>query len=140
MKNYDPKLVVVTFAGIQIQGYAAGTFVRVEREVDAYSKEAGSAGDVTRVRSRNRSGSVTVTLQAEAPTNDLLTVRAKLDELSNAGSGALMVKNINGTTICQAKDAWIRKMPNVEYADAANPREWVLDCAELNMTVGGATI
>jgi len=139
-KNYDPALIVVTFAGIQIGGYAAGTFVKSERSEDAFSKKSGSKGDITRVRSRDRSGSITVTLMAESPTNDQLSARAVIDEVSGLGSGAAFIKNLNGTTLVTAPHAWIRKLPVVEYGNEAGDREWVIDVDELVEHVGGALI
>ena len=139
-KNYDPGKVFVSFQGIQVTGYAEGTFVSVERAEDAFEMAVGSGGDVTRVRNRNRCGSVTVTLMAESPTNDLLTAVAKSDELFGDGYGAVMVKDGNGTSIYAASTAWIRKMPTSEYADGASTREWTFDCAELDMNPGGALV
>lgn len=139
-KNYDPKLVVVSFTGIPLLGYAPGTFVEVDRAEDAFKLVAGATGDVTRVRNRKINGSVTVTLQAESPTNDLLSAQAELDRIFGTGFGPLLVKNINGTTICMAEIAWIKKPAKVEYSDDASNREWVFDCAELLMLVGGAIL
>ena len=139
-KNYDPARVVITWAGILIQGPAAGTFVSAERADDGFKMDIGSAGDVTRVRNRNRSGSVTVTLQAASPTNDLLSSRVALDEAFGTGYGPLQVKDLNGTTLLLAEFAWVRKLPTVEAADEASNREWIFDCASLDMNGGGAVV
>ena len=139
-KQYDPGLIAISFSGVQILGFMDGTFVTCERAEDAFALAVGAGGDTTRVRSRNRSGTVTVTLKAESPTNDTLSAIAKSDELFGDGVGTLMVKNINGTTIVEAESAWIKKLPNVEYGDAASGREWMFDCAELIMLVGGAVV
>ncbi len=140
MRNYDPGKIVVTFGGILIRGYAEGTFVTAERAEDGFELSVGAGGDVTRVRNRNRSGSVTLTLQAESPTNDLLSAMATADELSGTGTGALMIKDLNGTTLARAESAWIRKFANVEYSDTGSTREWAIDCAELELLVGGAIV
>ncbi len=139
-RNYDPGRVVVTFKGIRLLAPQDGTFVSAEREEDAFTKQVGSAGDVTRSRNRNISGSVTVTLQQASPTNDLLSALAEADELTGLNYGALMVKDLNGTTLLEAPNAWIRKTPTVEFAKEASGREWVFDCAQLIMNVGGSII
>ncbi len=139
-KNYDPQQVVISFAGIPIQGYAPGTFVNAERAEDAFTLVPGSTGDVTRVRNRKINGMVTVTLLAESTTNDSLSAKAEQDRLFGTGYGPLMIKNLNGTTLVLAEIAWVKKPANVEYADAATNREWVFDCAELLMNVGGALV
>lgn len=139
-KNYDPQLVVASFRGIPLLGPMDGTFITVERAEDAFSMAVGAAGDVTRIRNRNRTGSVTITLKAESPGNDLFSAVALEDELFGTGVGTFLLKNLNGTTVCEAPIAWIRKVANVEYGDEGSGREWVIDCAELTMFVGGAIV
>jgi len=138
-KNYDPSRVVVTFRGILLQGFADGAFVSTERSEDAFSASAGAAGDVTRVRSRNRMGSVTVTLMAASPSNDSLSAVAAQDEAFGTGYGPLMIKDLNGTTLIQASTAWIKKVPSVEFGKDASSYEWVFECADMIKHVGGAT-
>jgi hypothetical protein len=137
-KNYDPGKVVAIFRGIPLSGFAEGTFIAGEREVDAFSKVAGARGEITRVRSRNRSGMVTITLMAESPSNDSLSAVAILDEASGLGFGPLTVKDLNGNTILSAPVAWIQKVPNVEHATDASTREWVIAVASFDVYVGGA--
>lgn len=140
-KNYDPDQIKITFAGIEIKGYADGTFVTTERAVDAFSMAVGGTGDVTRVRSRNRTGSVTLTLMAAAPTNESLSAKAIADENDGSGSGDFQIKDLNGTLLASAADAWIRKLPNIEQGTEASNREWVIDCAELIIeNVGSAVV
>ncbi len=141
MLNYDPNQITMVFAGILVTGYAEGTFITAERNEDGYELSVGAGGDVTRVRNNNRSGRVTLTLQAESPSNDLLSAQAILDEaLLAAGLGVLLVKDLNGTTVLEAEAAWIMKFANMENADTGGNREWIIECAELEMFVGGATI
>jgi hypothetical protein len=137
-RNYNPAKVAVSFNGIQLVGFMDGTFVSCERAEDAFETAVGAGGDVVRVRNQNRMGSVTVTLQAASPSNDDLSAIARDDEAFGLDYGDLLVKDGNGTTIARAEIAWIRKLPNVEYADSESGREWVFDCAELLMDVGGS--
>lgn len=137
-KNYDPGTIAVTFKGIPMLGVMDGTFVTVERNEDAFSVAVGAAGDVARVRNRDKTGMVTVTLQQGSPINDLLTAQALLDEVSGLGFGPLMVKDLRGTTLVLAPIAWIKKMPTVEFGDELSGREWVFECASLEIKAGGA--
>lgn len=137
--NYDPSKVFVSFMGKQFVGFADGTFVTAERAEDAFSTAVGASGDVTRVRSRNRMGTVTVTLQAASPTNDDLTSLALTDEEDGTSYGPLQIKDLNGDTLINAASAWIKKFPSVEFAVESSNREWVFECAELVMDVAGST-
>lgn len=139
-KTYDPALITMSFAGILVQGFAEGTMISAERNENSFEETAGSQGDVTRVRTRNRTGLVTITLQAESPTNDLLSTLLALDESTGAGVGPLQITNLIGTTAVESTFAWIKKPPTVEYGNEAGTREWIIACADLEMFVGGSLI
>lgn len=138
--NYDPGRIAGNWKGIPFLGYMDGTFVTAERSEDAFSKSVGAQGDVTRVRSHNRTGTVTIVLQAASPTNDLLSAQAQLDELTGLGYGPLQVTDLNGATLVLAAVAWIKKAPSIEFSTEASGREWVFECADLDMNAGGAIV
>ena len=139
-RQHDPGFVLVVWKGIEFKGFMDGTYVSAERDTDAYTKAVGATGDAARVRSRNRGGKVTLTLQQTSPTNDLLTAQQKIDEISNAATGSLTVKDLLGTTLIFAEVAWIMKSAKVDFGTELQGREWVFDCAELDMGVGGALV
>jgi hypothetical protein len=139
-KNYDPGRITISFNGIQIQGFGPDTFVKCSRDEDTFTEQVGANGDVVRVRNRNRMGKVVITLQDSSPTNDQLSALAASDERTGLGYGALLVKDLNGNTLVQAANAWIKKPADVEYAAAAGTNEWTLAAAELEMTVGGENV
>jgi len=135
-RTYDPKLVVLTVAGTPIGGYADGTMITVNRESDAFTKYVGTQGVVSRAKSNDKSGSVTIFLAQTSPSNDVLSAIAKDDELSNNGVVPVVVKDIGGTSEHFGTFAWIRKVPESEYAREINAREWVLDASSLDQNVG----
>lgn len=139
-RNYDPGRIIVVFNGVQIQGYGPDTFVKCARDEDMFTETAGANGDVVRVRNRNRMGKVTITLQDASPSNDLLSAFAASDELTGLAYGALMVKDLNGTTLVQAANAWVKKMADIEYGSDAGIQEWTIQAAELEMFAGGEIV
>lgn len=139
-KNYDPGRIIFSWRGIDVIGFMDGTFIKAERNEDSFKADVGAGGDVTRVRSRNRTGKVTLTLQAASPTNDLFAAVAAQDELFGTGYGPLLGKDLNGTTVIQADVAWIMKPSDIEFAVESSGREWVLECAELELSAGGAIV
>jgi hypothetical protein len=138
--QYNPARVLANFAGYPMLGFMDGTFIKAERNDDAFEAKAGVLGDVTRVRKNSKVGTVTFTLMQNSPTNDVLSGLATLDELFGTGTGALLITDTNGNTLISATNAWIKKLPSVEYSDTASGREWAIDCAELVMTVGGSVL
>lgn len=138
LNTYDPAHVTGVFAGQLFVGLADGTFFNVARDEDAFSKNVGSDGRVIRTRNRNRAGSVTVTLQQSSPMNDVLSAIALADEQGGAGVFPFFLKDGGGTTLVTAPNAWIRKLPDGTFSKIAEDnREWILDCDEVVMHVGG---
>jgi hypothetical protein len=139
MSTYDPTRVVVTFQGQQIIGFAEGTFVTAEFDEDSFTKAVGSDGRVIRSRNPNTSGSVTVTLMADSPSNDILSAAARQDRTLGTGFGALSITDANGTTLVTAPSAWVRKLPAATFGKEASDanREWVFDVASMDVHIGG---
>lgn len=142
-KNYSPQFVTVSFNGVILTGFADGTFVEVEREDDAFTKRVGSQGDVVRVQSMNRSGKITVTLQNQSPTNDILAAFALTDEQTGLGTGTIQIKDKNTASIdplAVSGVAWIMKLPKIDRAKEATNSVWVFECAQLQLTPSGAVV
>lgn len=139
MQTYDPQYVVASFLGIPISGYADGTFIKVERDSESFTKMTGAGGEVARARSRHTGGKVTFTLMASSPCNDLLSAAFQADELLGTGVGPTFIKDLNGTTVALAANSWIQKPSSVEFGKEIGTREWVIDCASVEFTVGGTT-
>ena len=137
VRTYDPGEHACSFAGIQLTAFGPDTFITAERDEDAFAKHVGAGGEVARTRNRNRSGRVTVTLLASSPENDLLSAVALLDEQSAEGVGAVFIKDLVGTTMVHAPDAWLVKLPATERAKELGVVEWAIDCAELEIFIGG---
>jgi len=135
--SYDPSQVVVTFAGAALHGFADGAFIKAERHEDAFMLQVGADGEAARARNRNRSGSATLTLQQTSVSNDALSGLAALDEAGGAGTGPLLVKDLNGSTLLLAPVAWIKKLAAVEYGKELGHREWTFETGEFVIFVGG---
>ena len=137
VRTFDPKLVVITFGALSISGYAEGTFVSVNRSVDAFAKSKGAGGDIERVNRNQGDFEVTVTLQQTSPTNTELSAILAADQVSNAGVWPLTIKDMLGQTLFFAPEAWIRKDPEWEDGDDLNSRAWVFDTGIAANLVGG---
>lgn len=137
VKTYSPKKVQLIVLGNIISGFAAGTFIVASREVDAFTKILGGDGEVARTQSANRSGEVTITLLQTSGSNDILSAIAVADELAGTGIGPIIIKDTGGSTVLFSGEGWIRKQPDVEFADEAGDREWIIDMASMDYFVGG---
>lgn len=137
VRTYDPSKEVITFGGVPLSGFADGTFIRASRSGDAFSKHSGADGVTSRSKSSDKSGEVVITLAQTSPSNDYLSAIAALDENSGLGVLPLASKDLSGRTTIFADNAWIRKVTDKEGAKEITNREWVIDCANLKMFVGG---
>ena len=136
-KTYSPAEVQVIIGGNIMSGFSDGTFITAEREDDAYTKHVGADGEVGRTKSANKSGEVALTLAQYSGSNDVLSGLALADELSDSGIVPVIIKDTKGTTILFSGEGWVRKLPVVEFGDEITDREWILDMASMEYTVGG---
>jgi hypothetical protein len=132
----------MTLGPVFFAGFVDASFVTVSRDEDAYVKKIGATGDIVRVRNLNRGGSVKCTIQQSSITNDQLMAIYLVDQAFNSYTTyPLFLKDINGTTLIHAANAWIKKLPDVEYSKDLSSREWTIDCAAIDTyIVGGALV
>ncbi len=139
-KNYSPDQVDVIFSSFSITGYAEGSFIEVEREVDTFTKKVGSLGDVCRTRSLNKSGKITITLVDSHPINDVLATLISQDEQFGTSFGAFSMKDRTGNTEVRATEAWCMKVPKVTRAQASGNISYVFEAASLFIKHGGRVL
>lgn len=137
LKTYAPDSVVINFAGATLTGYAEGSFITIERETDAFNKVTGADGLTTRIKSSNRSGSITLSLAQSSDANAILSALQMADELTGDGIFPLLIKDVSGRSLFSAEQAWIRKSANAEFSSDFTGRQWVIDCAQISMLHGG---
>ena len=115
----------------------------VQNDVDHHAQGCNlnleQGGDVARARTNDRRGTVTFKLMQTSDTNALLSALRNADLLApnGAGVGALEVRDLQGTTLLSAAEAWIKKMPQTAFDREIGAREWVIRCAVLEGVVGG---
>lgn len=135
--NYDPGSVVVTVGAAKVYGFAEDSMVNGKRDEEAYKKHVGVDGQVSRRRSANKSGEITIHLAQTSPWNDILSAIQAADELTGAGIVPITVSDLSGGTTLVSAEAWVRKGPDVELKKDIGAREWVFDCAVLDIHVAG---
>ena len=144
--DYDPKQVICTWAPLSPgvgtilvnQGIAEGTFIAVSRDKPVFAKKMGSDGEGTRVRSTDKSGTITVTLRAGSSTNDLLSTVLTVAETTGLGNlGPILVKDFSGRSLTSSPQAYLEGWPDGEFADDETDNDWVFICHKLVIFRGG---
>jgi hypothetical protein len=127
-KNFAADQVVLTFAGLRIQGYADGSFVSVEPMSPGFSSKAGADGLVSRSRSNDPRVKITITLEQTSSSNDVLSAihEADLAMPNGAGVAALSLEDLLGRFRLVSASAWVEKAPTAEFGRETGQRAWEL--------------
>ena len=137
VRTYDPKLVIVTFMGLVITGYAEGTFLNAKPSGPAFGHKKGADGSIDRVNKNNLDLEIELTLKQTAPSNGDLSVIHQADKLLNTGKGPFKIKDLNGTTLVFAPEAWIEQAPDAAFGDDLTPRTWKFHTGPAEAFIGG---
>lgn len=137
VKTYNSEEVQVIIGTRRIRGLAEGSFVSIDREADTFSKSVGSDGEVSRSKTNNRSGTISITLQNTSEDNAYLMGLHNTDENSGAGIVPAKVIDKNGTYVAIATESWIQKPATSEFSNEITTRQWVVACGNLDLSGGG---
>ena len=136
VQTYDPKEIIVSVNGQIMSGFAEDV-VTVARVEDAVTDEVGADGEVVRILSNDRRGTITITLLPTSSSNLVLSIIANADELGGGNVVPILIKDNRGLDIHVGAESWIVKQPDAIYNKSNQPREWVFRVADLRMVVGG---
>lgn len=136
VRTYDPKQVIVTIGGIPLSGYSEGTFLEIARNEPTWNTVVGADGLVTRGKTNNFSGTLTLTLKQSSPSNDVLSGFLALDEASNSGVFPVLVKDLSGDSIYFSGQCWVTQYANSTFGKDITDRQWTLTLSEADIFVG----
>ena len=136
--TYIPYDVTVNIAGLfDIEGWAEGTFIEIEKEVSPYTYQSSMDGETSRTFVKDDNYKVTITLAQSSPSNNLLNAIHSIDVATQLGKLPLFIKDGSGSTKFFSPNAWIENVPAVTLSESLEPRKWVFKCTQCTMLVGG---
>lgn len=135
--TYSPEDYRVIIGGFRAVGFEDGTYIEIAPDEQLYNKHVGADGRVSRARTANRSGFVTLTLARTSPFNDILSGFMIADEAGDAGVVPILIKDAKGNSSVFSATAWVRERPTMSDSKNIEPRSWVLDCSRIDVFVGG---
>lgn len=132
--TYDFKAVNLIVGVKEIEGFEDGSEIVAERSEDSFTSKVDVDGNVTRSRSNNTMGRITFTLSQFSSSNAYLQTLANLDERSGAGvvPSKIADKSNPDTETVIATESWIVKPSSKSFGRESGPREWVIECANMN--------
>jgi hypothetical protein len=140
-QSYAPGAVILTFAPtgfppIVVTMMAKGTFVEIDFEVDAWADEVAADGQVVRILSADRRGTIKFSTNFASPSNPSLSAVAVADRLTRLATGPVSVTDPTGTSIAGCGVAWLKRIPKKPYATESSNIEWELRCPYLASEIG----
>ncbi len=137
-KTYDSKNVLVIFAGVPFDGFAAGSRITMTPNAQRYTKQVGSDGEVTRSKVNDRSYTAKLSLHRSSLGNNVLTAAMAADDLAPGGiTQPFFLKDLLSGTTYTAKNAWVQGDPENNFEAEAGAIEWTLDMGETIVEING---
>jgi len=134
--TYDPSKVIITIDGVNVHGFKDGDFLLAKYDEDRYTKIKGIDGEVGRIKTLSKSGSIEFTLAAASKANDELNNFNP--DFGYVGVYPIAISDLSGRTVLQASKSWLKTAPEVVKGKEVGEYKWVFDCAELDIVYGGA--
>lgn len=123
--TYDPKMVIMTFGGVPVSGWADGTFIDVAKQAKNFTRKVGADGEVVRSKSANGCSDVTITLQQSSLSNNHLSQQAQIDQATGKNLQPLSITDLNGVTLMFWSQAWVEEPESWGYGAEVTDRAWV---------------
>ena len=143
--NYSPEAVTIVISKgsfvHQVTGFAEGTFISASRLVQASEPYIGSDLSGGRVKRRNRSMNVTVSLHQYSASNTVLTQlqRADEDDDGNEWVFSFQIKDNSGQTMFHSNQTIIATTPDLTLSNTTEMRDWTFFMFNADNFVGGNT-
>lgn len=120
-----------------VAGYSEDSIVAVDRNSDTFSMYKGADDTATRIYNADSALQMTLSLQQTAETNDILTALYKNDKTSRDAMFSILVKDNSGRSFFFAEEAYIAVLPNAQYSNSMQTREWTIHAPNSDMVIGG---
>ncbi len=135
--TYSPEDVNILVAGIvPITGLAAGSFLTISKNLQPFSTQRTSDGQVARLHNNDQTYSISLTLHSASESNDILTKLSLWDQTLLKGKFPLFIKDVKGTSFFFSTTTWIESEPDQEFSDEISTRTWVLRSSQAVTNIG----
>ncbi len=126
MFPYNPQDVIVTWGPVPMLGFAEDSIVMVEFDVAAAELVVGAKGDTAVTISSNIAGKAHCTFLQGAPVNAALSALCAQTRPRRAPliTYPFIVADLGGTTLAVGPEAFLEKVPPIDFKKGQTPREW----------------
>ena len=140
MKTYDPKKIIIIFGARQLTGMSEDSIVSIAPNGDGLQTYVGADGDVARSLDPDATYEVTVSLNTTSNSNDYLSNMYNYDRETGDGIAPLLIKDLAGTTLFSAPEAWVANMPEASRGITVDTQEWVFRTGQVEDAIIGGLV
>lgn len=139
VKNYESERVRIIAAAFVNTGLADGTFVSIKEPGEGITDVEGADGEIARSIRSLRRAEVAITLMQTSKTNDFYSAAYHADITSHgAGTFPLLVQDLNGSTVLEAAEAWVTKIPDTDFdKTSGQTRTWIIRTGKASSFISG---
>jgi hypothetical protein len=128
VRQYSADNVKVSWFGADLsEGLAAGTFLQVARNAPTWTQKPNGLGGVVRLYNPDLSGTVSLQIDAESKTHQVLVTLANTDRIARAIVGPLLVTDKTTAEVTLFNKAHISTIPNIQKGTQAAVLSWVFN-------------
>lgn len=139
LKTYSPKDVNITVTSplggsFSVVGYADGEFITLTPNADRTSEVVGADGTLGITKVADLTGTITLTLMQNSPTNDVLGANsAFIDGVDSSDSSGLLnlggsftfaITDPSGSVQAVAANCHLKRIPDITLGADQNTRQW----------------
>lgn len=132
--TYNPKKVTVSLGNHIVTGYADDSFITIDPNGDGVTKKVGCDGEIVRSISPDDTYVVKLSVLQTSPTNAWLQKKFEADVKNGSGMFAILIKDLSGSTVFKAAQAWPAKPASRGFGKESNNREWEIHTGSGTLT------
>lgn len=132
--TYNPKKVTISLGNHIVTGFADDSFVSIDPNGDGVTKKVGCDGEIVRSVSPDDTYIVKLSVLQTSPTNAWLQRMFAADVENGTGMFPILVKDLSGSTVFKAAQAWPAKPASRGFGKESSNREWELHTGSGTLT------
>ena len=135
---YDPSNITHSLGGWEPYGFASDTKIVISKSNDIINPYGGTDGDVSLALSRNRMGTMTISLQRTSEANEVLSTYAQTMYSTRQVAFPVYLEDPRGYYISTI--GWIQSQPDDTMGDTITTNDWVIGLKDASLLRNTATL
>ncbi|WP_301893830.1 phage structural protein [Mitsuokella multacida] len=135
--TYNPKKNIIIYGAKELTGFAEDDMITIKPLGDGMQIFSGADGEVARSIDPNSTFEVTVSLATSSKSNDYLSACFNKDRKTGKYMLPLIIKDLSGSTLFFAKQAWIKNFPESKRGRKISNQDWTFNTGQVDDPIIG---